>query len=54
VAASAGGKLLSFGVAAVTTSCTVVAIGVVAYAMNRDELRMVVAWLRQWARPRAS
>ena len=48
-----GGKLTSAGVAVVAAVCAVVAFGVVAYVLDRGDLRAVVARLRRVARPRA-
>jgi putative peptidoglycan lipid II flippase len=51
--APAGGKLEAVGVAVVAAGCAVIAFGVVAYALDRGDLKNVVARLRQIARPRS-
>jgi putative peptidoglycan lipid II flippase len=52
LAAPAGGKLISAGMAVLAAVCAVVAFGVVAYALDRGDLRAVVGRLRRIAAPR--
>jgi putative peptidoglycan lipid II flippase len=47
LAVPAGGKLTEAGVAVVAASCTVVAFGVVAYMLDRGDLRAVTARFRR-------
>jgi putative peptidoglycan lipid II flippase len=53
VVVPADGKLLAAAVAVVAASVTVIAFGVVAYALDRGDLKTVAARLRRLARPRA-
>ena len=52
LAIPAGGKLFEAGVGALAVVLAVVAFGVWAYALDRGDLRMVVARLRRFARSR--
>jgi putative peptidoglycan lipid II flippase len=52
LAAPAGGKLISAGVAVLAAACAVVAYGVVAYALDRGDLRAVAGRLRRVAAPK--
>ena len=53
LAAPAGGKLIAAGVAVVAASCAVIAFGLVAYVLDRGDLRAVVGRLRRAPAPRA-
>jgi hypothetical protein len=53
LAAPTGGKLLAVGVAVLAASGAVIASGVVAFILDRDDLKTVVVRLRRLARSRA-
>ena len=45
LAAPAGGKILAAGVAVVAAGCAVIAFGVVAYLLDRGDLKVVLGLL---------
>jgi hypothetical protein len=47
LAAPAGGKLAAAGLAVVAAGCVVIVFGLVAYVLDRGDLRAVVARLRR-------
>ena len=54
LAVPVSGKLLAVGVALVAAGCTIIAFGMVAYALDRGDLKTVVARLRRRRRAAAS